>query len=55
MLEDYRPKRSSDFIKSNKLNKIKIDIRLIIIGRGINYDLMKNYIKQNKLENLLSY
>ena len=40
-------------LKAINLIKFKIDIRLIIIGRGINYDLMKNYIKQNKLEKLV--
>ena len=40
-------------LKAINLIKFKIDIRLIIIGRGINYDLIKNYIKQNNLEKLV--
>lgn len=40
-------------LKAINLIKSKIDIRLIIIGRGVNYDLMSNYIKENKLEKLV--
>lgn len=40
-------------LKAINLIKSEIYIRLIIIGRGINYDLIKNYIKQNKLEKIV--
>lgn len=40
-------------LKAINLIKSKIDLRLIIIGRGVNYDLMNSYIKENKLEKLV--
>ena len=54
MLEDLQTKKDHlTLLKAINLIKFKIDIRLIIIGRGINYDLIKNYIKQNNLEKLV--